>query len=214
VPEWARQFPIENILLDLLLVSAALWLPPANVFWTQHLTEALWIAAPLQVIALFCAFYGGRRTSGGRTLPAWFLSIYFLNAILAVGGFIWLFLIASAIEKQTGGFPNGGVRFAFLTAVFGGLSAFGAAASRTASGEVSVARRHLLALGVFMYLRFTESVLGVSVGIANPGAATVVGATIISYLPVRLVLAFQPPFSYWDLASAIVCFGVYVYSLM
>lgn len=106
------------------------------------------------------------------------------------------------------------MRFAFLAAVFGGLSAIGAAASRTAAEELSPVRRSVIVLGIAGYVFFSESVMRVSVGISHPGAATVVFATFFSYLPVRLVLALKPPFNYWDLASALVCFGVYVRSLM
>ena len=67
---WARQFPVENLVLDASLASAALWLPQGNAFWSQNLTAALWIAAPLQVDALFCAFYARRRVGVGSGIEA------------------------------------------------------------------------------------------------------------------------------------------------
>ena len=59
---WIKRFPAENILLDVSLLIVAFLLPSANWLLSQHLTAAFWIAAPMQVIALFCAFYG--RNSG------------------------------------------------------------------------------------------------------------------------------------------------------
>ena len=71
-----------------------------------------------------------------------------------------------------------------------------------------------LILPVFVYLCFTESLLEVSIAVAQPTTLTVIAATMISYLPVRLTLAFQPPFSYYDLASGLICFGIYLYSVV
>ncbi|MFM9903860.1 MAG: hypothetical protein ACKVQJ_04730 [Pyrinomonadaceae bacterium] len=210
---WLKKFPIENILLDVTLVVAAFLLPNANSFLSDHLNFAFWIAAPLQIAALFCAFCGG-GTGSGRKLPDWLLSAYVLNMILAVGSFIWLFLIAFAIQKQSGQFPIWGFRFAFFMAIFGGISAFGASLGMAGEGDSHIVTRFLLVLVVFIYLYFTESLLEVSIGISNPGLPTVVFVTFISYLPVRLVLAFQPPFSYWDLFSGIFCFCLFLSSVV
>lgn len=212
--EWAKRFPFENILLDLSLLLVAFILPSANYLLSQNLTTAFWLAAPLQVLALFCTYYRRDEDSGGRKLPDWLLSVYVLNTIFAVGSFIWLFLVAFAIEKQTGGFPYWGFRFAFLFALFGGILAFGIRLGMSDGDELSVKARGLLVLVVFVYLSFTESLLEVSIGISNPGKIIIIVATCISYLPVRMALAFQPPFSYWDLGSGLVCFGLYALSLL
>ena len=211
---WTKQFPAENILLDVSLVIVAFLLPSANWLLSQYLTAAFWIAAPVQVLALFCAFYGGNGGRGGRKLPDWLSSIYIVNIIFAVGGFLWLFFVAFAVEKQTGGFPNWGFRFGFFVALFGGIFAFGMGSLMGGDGEISITTRLLLVLAVLIYLCFTESLLEISIRISHPGIFTIILITFMSYLPVRLALAFQPPFSYWDLTSAIVCFGVYLYSLM
>ena len=210
---WIKRFPAENILLDVSLLIVAFLLPSANWLLSQHLTAAFWIAAPMQVIALFCAFYG-RNSGRGRKLPDWLSSIYIVNTIFAVGGFLWLFFVAFAVEKQTGGFPNWGFRFGFFVALFGGIFAFGAGSQMSGDGETSIATRVLLVLAVLIYLSFTESLLEISIGISNPGIFTIILVTFISYLPVRLALAFQPPFSYWDLTSAILCFAAYLFSLV
>lgn len=212
--DFIRKFPVENILLDACLLVIAFLVPNTNLLLSHNLVAAFWIAAPLQVLALFCAFFGRDSYSGGRDLPAWLSSITILNMILAVGGFIWLYLAAFAVEHQTGGFPYWGFRFAFLMALFGGISAVAFGSKLADEHEVHIAVRYLLVLVVFIYLCFTESLLEVSIGIANPGSLTIILATFISYLPVRLALAFQPPFSYWDLVSAIVCFGLYLSSLL
>jgi|CXWL01.1.fsa_nt_gi hypothetical protein len=212
--EWIKKFPFENILLDAALLVVAFALPSTNLLLSENLTAAFWLAAPFQVLALFCAFYGRDSYSPGRNLPEWLSLAYILNTILAVGSFIWLYLVAFAVEKQTGGFPYWGFRFAFFVALFGGILVFGFSLGRSDGDELSLKTRYLLVLIVFLFLSFTESLLEVSLGISNVGAIVLVVVTLISYLPVRLALAFQPPFSYWDLASAIVCFVVYLYSIL
>ena len=210
---WTKRFPAENILLDVSLLIVAFLLPSANWLLSRYLTAAFWIAAPLQVVALFCAFYGGAGR-GGRKLPDWLSSIYIVNIIFAVGGFLWLFFVAFAVEKQTGGFPNWGFRFCFFVALFGGIFAFGMGSQMGGDGEMPITTRALLVLAILIYLSFTESLLEVSIGISKPGILTIILITFISYLPVRLALAFQPPFSYWDLTSAVVSFGAYLSSLV
>lgn len=211
---WLRSFPLENILLDAALLLTAFVLPNANLFLSEHLNIAFWFTAPLQVVAIFAAFYGQGRESGRRNLPDWLLSIYTLNLILAVGSFLWLFFVAFAVKKQTGQFPNWAFMFAFFTALFGGVLAFGVSSEISDDDGSSIQRRILVTLLVFLYLYLTESLLEVSIGIASPGIIVLVVVTLISYLPVRLALAFQPPFSYWDLGSAIACFGIYLSSLV
>ena len=210
---WIKKFPAENILLDVSLLIVAFLLPSANWLLSHHLTAAFWIAAPVQVLALFCAFYG-RNAGGGRQLPDWLSSIYVVNIIFAVGGFLWLFFVAFAVDKQTGGFPYWGFRFGFFVALFGGIFAFGMGSQMSGGQDLPITTRLLLVLAIFVYLSFTESLLEVSIGISNPGIFTIILITFMSYLPVRLALAFQPPFSYWDLGSAIVCFGAYLFSLI
>ncbi len=211
---WLRKFPLENILLDAALLVAAFLLPNANRFLLEHLTAAFWVTAPFQVAALFCAFYGRNSDGGGRKLPDWLSSIYVLNLILAVGSFLWLFFIAFAVEKQTGQFPNWAFIFGFFTALFGGVLGFGLASEISEEDDMSLVKRFLVVLVVFGYLYFTESIIEVAIGVSDPGIFTIVLVTFISYLPVRLALAFQPPFSYWDLASAIFCFGIYLAYLL
>ncbi len=212
--DWLKRFPFENILLDISLVAVAFLLPDARDLVSQNLTTAFWLAAPFQVLALFCAYFGRDGQSPGRRLPDWLSMAYMLNTILAVGSFLWLFLVAFAVEKQTGGFPYWGFRFAFFVALFGGILVFGIRLGMSDGGELSLKARCLFVLVIFFFLTFTESLLEASIGISRPGIVTIVVAVCISYLPVRLALAFQPPFSYWDLTSAIVCFLAYLYSVL
>lgn len=212
--DWLKRFPFENILLDISLVAVAFLLPDARDLVSQNLTTAFWLAAPFQVLALFCAYFGRDGQSPGRRLPDWLSMAYMLNTILAVGSFLWLFLVAFAVEKQTGGFPYWGFRFAFFVALFGGIFVFGIRLGMSDGGELSLKARCLFVLVIFFFLTFTESLLEASIGISRPGIVTIVVAVCISYLPVRLALAFQPPFSYWDLTSAIVCFLAYLYSVL
>lgn len=212
--DWLKRFHFENILLDISLVAVAFLLPDARDLVSQNLTTAFWLAAPFQVLALFCAYFGRDGQSPGRRLPDWLSMAYMLNTILAVGSFLWLFLVAFAVEKQTGGFPYWGFRFAFFVALFGGILVFGIRLGMSDGGELSLKARYLFVLVIFFFLTFTESLLEASIGISRPGIVTIVVAVCISYLPVRLALAFQPPFSYWDLTSAIVCFLAYLYSVL
>lgn len=212
--EWIKRHPIENVLLDAALLVVAFALPSANLLLSENLTAAFWCAAPVQVLALFCAFYGRESHNPGRNLPEWLSLAYILNTILAVGSFFWLYLVAFAVEKQAGGFPYWGFRFAFFIALFGGLLVFGFSLGRSDGDALSLKARYLFVLIVFLFLCFTESLLEVSLAISTPDSLLVFSVTTISYLPVRLALAFQPPFSCWDLTSAIVCFGVYLYSVL
>ncbi|MEQ1643294.1 MAG: hypothetical protein ABL959_07640 [Pyrinomonadaceae bacterium] len=208
-----RQFPLENILLDVGLLLVAFALPNTNSFVNKNLETAFWIAAPIQVGALLCAFWN-RDESGGRRLPNWLSSVYFLNCILAVGSFVWLYLVAFAVEVQANAFPYWGFRFAFGFALIGGILAYHFGHSLSEEFEPPPFARYLLILPVFVCLCFTESLLEVSIAVAQPTTLTVITATMISYLPVRLTLAFQPPFSYYDLASGLICFGIYLYSVV
>jgi len=209
-----RKFPFENILLDAALLAAAFLLPDINPYVAGNLTLAFWLAAPVQVIALFCAFWNRDEFAKGRPLPNWLSAAHILACVLAVGGFVWLYLVAFAVEKQAGVFPYWGFRFAFVIALFGGIIAYMTGRRMSDETDLPVWGRYLLVVPVFIYLCFTESLLEVSLAISTPGTLTVIVAACISYLPVRLTLAFQPPFSYWDLTSAFVCFGFYLYWLV
>ncbi len=208
-----RHFPLENILLDVGLLLVAFALPNTNGIINDNLATAFWIAAPLQVVALLCAFWN-RDESGGHRLPDWLSGVHILTCILAVGSFVWLYLVAFAIEKQSSQFPYWGFRFAFGFALIGGILAYHFGHKLSEEFEPPPYARYLLVVPVFIYLCFTESLLEVSIAIAQPTTFTVMVATLISYLPVRLTLAFQPPFSYYDLASGLICFGIYLYSVI
>lgn len=208
-----RHFPLENILLDIGLLLVAFALPNTNGIINENLTTAFWIAAPVQVAALLCAFWNGDE-SGERRLPGWLSGVHILTCILAVGSFVWLYLVAFAIEKQSDSFPYWGFRFAFGFALIGGILAYHFGHKLSDEFEPPPYARYLLILPVFGYLCFTESLLEVSIAVAQPTTLTVIAATMISYLPVRLTLAFQPPFSYYDLASGLICFGIYLYSVI
>jgi len=209
---WIEEFPVENILLDAALLAAAFLLPSPAIFLSQNLSNAFWFAAPVQVIALLCAV-NLRSGYGGRKLPEWLVSARMLITILAAGGFLWLFLVAFAVEKVSGGFPYWGFRFAFFVALFGGILAVGMPSFGDGL-KMPASIRFASTFAIFFYLWFTESVLEVSVGINHSGLVATVLATLISYLPVRLAIAFQPPFSYWDLFSGVVCFALFLYSLI
>lgn len=208
-----RHFPLQNILLDVGLLLVAFAIPNTNTIVNNNIAAALWIAAPIQVAALLCAFWN-RDESSGRRLPEWLSSVNVLNSILAVGSFVWLYLVAFAVEFQASGFPYWGFRFAFGFALVGGVLAYHFGLSLSEEFEPPPFARYLLVLPVFVYLCFTESLLEVSIAAAQPTTLTVIVATMISYLPVRLTLAFQPPFSYYDLASGLICFGIYLYSVV
>ncbi len=208
-----RHFPLQNILLDIGLLLVAFALPNTNSIINGNLATAFWIAAPVQVAALLCAFWHRDESSGSR-LPNWLSSVYVLNSILAVGSFVWLYLVAFAVEVQANAFPYWGFRFAFGFALIGGILAYHFGHRLSEEFEPPTFARYLLVLPVFVYLSFTESLLEVSIAAAQPTTLTVIAATMISYLPVRLTLAFQPPFSYYDLASGLICFGIYLYSVI
>ena len=212
--DWLKRLPYENILLDISLVVVAFALPSSTNLISGNLTAAFWIAAPFQVLALFCAFFGRDGDGQGPRSPDWLSIAYVVNAIFAVGSFLWLFLVAFAVERQTGEFPYWGFRLAFLVALFGGILVFGLRLGMPDGDPVSLKVRYLMVAVIFVFLTFTESLLEASINISSPGKLTVIVATCISYLPVRLAFAFQPPFSYWDLISAIVCFLAYLYTIL
>lgn len=208
-----RRLPVENILLDIALLLVAFALPDATAVIGENLVAAFWLTAPLQVLALFCAFWH-RDDGDGRVLPDWLSGLQVLNSILAVGSFVWLYLVALAVEQRTGAFPYWGFRFAFGAALIGGILAYFLGRQASEEFETPLAARYLLIVPIFVYLCFTESLIEVSIGIAHPSKIAIAATAIISYLPVRLALAFQPPFSYFDLASALVCFAAYLISVM
>jgi hypothetical protein len=213
---WLKKFPFENILLDVVLTILAFLLPDAVGFLTENLSIAIWFVAPLQLLALVCAFQG--RAAGLDELRESKIrdglkGFYTLNLILALGGFLWFFLIAAAVETQTGGYPYWAFRFAFFTVLFGGILAYGISLGNERDATRFLSVRLTTALVVFVYLYFTETLLQAAAAINHLPFFMIALVTLISYLPVRLALAFRPPFSYWDFFSALAFFGVFLYTI-
>jgi hypothetical protein len=214
--ERLRQFPFENILLDVVLTLLFFSLSSADGFFAGVLPYSLWILAPLQVVTLYFAFEG-KSDGVGELRPGRLRNLLgmlaSLNTILAVGGFLWLLYLAAAIDRLSGSYPYWQTRFAFIVALFGGILAYGISIDADVTESRKFSRRFLAAFVAGLYLFLTEAFIRFATSGGGRDLFLLLVVMFLSYVPVRLSLVFWAPFSIYDLLSAIFFFGVFVYEV-
>ncbi len=217
--DWLKRFPLENILVDVFLALCIFWIAPDfHIYVEDNLSKVIWFAAPLQCLAIFCLSI----VKSSEVKPMFkikllddiFNGIYVLSMILTFGSFLWFYLPALAIEKQTGIFPNVFL-FSFIISLFGGLLAYFIPQDYfKKDNSENFEIRLLSAFGIFVYLFFTEHLLQVSVSIVKPPVSMILMVMMIAYFPIRFWLAVRDPFSKIDLFSGLFFFGLFFYTLI
>lgn len=193
--------PWQGLLLDglTLLFAWVAWEPAVQAV-TPLLPWLFWLIPPMHMLGVWCGLtFGEREAPPKGWLWDALLTLKGLALVLAIGGFLWLFVPAAAIQNQTGHFPGSFV-LQFFVMLFGGILVFGLRmeADQPMSKELSF-------LGVGSYLLFTELMLAACAesGVPGPMAAF---ALAMAYFPMRYALAMRPPFSLWELATASLAF--------
>lgn len=217
--DWLKKFPLENILVDVFLALCIFWIAPDfHIYVEDNLSKVFWFAAPLQCLAIFCLSIV--RSSERKPmfklklLDDVFNMIYILCMILTFSSFLWFYLPALAIEEQTGVFPTAYLASAVIS-LFGGLLAYFIPQDYfKKDNSENFELRLLSALGIFVYLFFTEHLLQVSVNIVKPPVSLILMVMTIAYFPIRFWLAVREPFSKIDLLSGLFFFGLFFYTLI
>lgn len=198
--------PWEGFLLDgvSILLALVLWEPAVQAL-TPHLSWLFWLIAPLHILGVWAGLsfgHGEPPPSGGLWEKLRFFQVP--ATVLALGGFLWMFVPALTIEAQTGHFPRS-FGLQFLLMLFGGILVFG---TRLECDEPPP--RLPAFLGVAAYLLYTELVFAAcaETGAVSGGMAAL--ALGMAYLPMRYCLAMRPPYSLWELFTAVLAFGLIV----
>ncbi len=216
--KWLEKFPLENILFDILLTLLLFFLPDQSVYLSNNLYPILWLIVPFHLAALFCAFYktheGTPPETEAKPVRKWLGLVYFFSLILAFGTNFWMLYLFKAVEKQHGDLSIWVERLVFIPLFFGGIAVFGLAMQLKPAKYNALLIRVVTALTVFVYIFVSESLLQITFSILDSSAMTVLAVMIWSYLPIRLLLALRPPFSIYDLFSALLFFGIFVSTLL
>lgn len=215
--EWLKKFPFENILFDILLSLLLFWLPDQSRFLSGNLDVILWLVVPFHLAALFCALINTqeelpRDFVHGR-FQKWLGVVYFFSLILTFGTNFWMLFLHQAVERQFGDLSIWSERLLFIPLFFGSVAVYGLALQLKPRKANTLIIRLITAFVVFVYIAVSESLLQITFSILDASMLTVLGVMIWSYLPIRLILALRPPFSLYDLLSALFFFGLFATTL-
>ena len=205
----AQTYPIEGILLDLALLSLGFW-HSALAGWTAvNYRLAFGLIGPLQAVVVGFALYTVMQQPAvpERQSRLW-ETIQILMAfmgILAVGGFMWLYVPALALENA-----GGWVLFMlnFFVVLFGSLLVYAALESNRPAYTLRF--RGATAVPIYFYLVMSETLTITAVadyGIGKPAAFI---GILLAYLPIRLILIWRPPHSLFELGSAAFAFFAFL----
>lgn len=217
------QFPLEDILLDLLLIILV-WtaLDEATRWMGEHLFAA-WVAAgPFHWLAMAAALAGRRGAFASDSSPERSpgeekaTGLMGLVLVLGMAGGLWLIWPRMAVEAQR---PLPGLcNFYEIGVVFGTIFIFGLFLERPAlltgrapQGAVRVGT----ALLIGGYLFYSEALIMATLPFAG-GEALWGGLALLAmvFLPFRMMLLLRPPFSLWEMGTAVLAFAVFLQRIL
>lgn len=168
-------------------------------------------AAPLQVGAL-CNMELLPKDFKPSWLPPWETLIL----ILAVGGFVWLFVPALVLDSRLGWNI---MRVAFFVALFGGVGTValvGPLADEPPKWVHGVWAQRVLRIGAVGYLCVSEFLLYQTAHFypGKVGGGVIVITVIMSYAPVRWLMIRKRPFSLLEVASSVAAFVWFMHKVL
>lgn len=213
------RFPWEDLLLDLLLILLV-WtaLDRVTGWMGDHLFVAWLAAGPLHWLAMAAAL-AGRRGAFASDSPKGLspggekaAGLMGLALVLGMAGGLWLILprTAAAAQRPLSGLWN----FFEIGVVMGTLFIFGLflerpefVSGRLPQGAVRVGTAVLIG----GYLFYSEALITTTMQLTN-GEALWGGLAILAlvFLPFRMMLLLRPPFSLWEMGTAVLAFAVFL----
>lgn len=218
------RFPLEDVLLDLLLIVLVWTALDETIHWMgDHLFVAWLGAGPLHWLAMAAALAGRRGPFGwdGEERP---LSpgeekatgLMGLVLVLGMAGGLWLIWPRMAVEAQR---PLPGLcNFYEIGVVFGTIFIFGLFLERPAllTGRAPQGAVRLgTAVLIGGYLFYCEALIAATLPFAG-GEALWAGLALLAmvFLPFRMMLLLRPPFSLWEMGTAVLAFAVFLQRIL
>lgn len=218
------RFPWEDLLLDLLLVLLVWTALDEAVRWMgDHLFIAWLAAGPLHWLAMAAALAGRRGPfgwdRGERPLSSGeekATGLMGLVMVLGMAGGLWLIWPRMAVEAQR---PLSGWWNVYeIGVVFGTIFIFGLFLERPQLVPARLSHDAVrLGTAALMggYLFYSEALIATTVQLTN-GEALWGGLAILAmvFLPFRMMLLLRPPFSLWEMGTAVLAFAVFLQRIL
>ncbi|MCP4439184.1 MAG: hypothetical protein GY810_09600 [Aureispira sp.] len=205
----STQLPLQGLLIDSLLLLMLLALQQFDLWIETHVHIVYWGLGILQALALFFVISGGAmkdpKVPKGSLLEH-LLILKTLMLLLAIGGFMWLFLPA-LMTNQWGVFMLN-----FFVVLFGSLIAFAMGEER-AKKKQSLAFEMQGTIIISIYLLVSEAILYSAAHIYNIPLGVILLCLGLSYLPIRFLMIFKPPYHNIELLTSTTWFVYFIVSL-
>ena len=204
-----KNISLEGIFADFAVILVG-YLINYNIGWFQdNITWIFWSIGILQTLMIYSIFIDQSKTGiDFDKLPDFVTAIYGLSMILGIGGFMWIFLPADALD-----IPNSMVigSVNIFVALIGSLLALGYAMEKEESSNFF--DKYIVLIIPAIYLSVSELLILMSSKAENMPVGVVIFVIAISYLPIRILYMIKPPNSKIEMLTALSAFSYFIYLL-
>ncbi|MBN1251176.1 MAG: hypothetical protein JXR51_03815 [Bacteroidales bacterium] len=204
-----KSVSFEGVIADFAVIFIG-FLIKNNTWWFQNnIGLIFWSVGILQCLMLYAIFLSyWSKDFNFENLPKFIKGIFGLVFILSIGGFMWIFLAADAID-----IPNAWTiaLVNFFVVIFGAWVALGLA-MENASNE-NFFNKYIVLIIPSLYLPVSEILMVISAKAEHIGPWVAIFVISISYLPIRLLYMIKPPNSKIEMLTAALAFSYFIYIL-
>lgn len=204
--DFLARISFEGIIADFAIVTN-LVLYEFVINDISHYAEyILWSMGILQFFALYAVFSGGVdqlfAATEQKTVLKPFRYLTGLFLVLSIGGFLWLGIVADAINTSSAWLS---FSINFFVVIFGGWIALGISLGSARPGRFDIIVKYF---GPALYLLFSESLLLFSANKVE--IPVIIFAVMISYFPIRFLMIVKPPVSTFEIVTGFSAFIFFI----
>jgi len=209
--ELIARIPADGFLVDIVFILTAISLHQLRFFVKENIVWFFAVVGLLQGITVYTVKLGWDFSKTTEiNVPGSISAMFGLVFILAIGGFFWLFLPASAFDTPTMWTLT---TINIFVALFGSIIGFAITLDKEPGVKLSITNKMLILFVPALYLSISEILIYISAQSENIGLGISILAICISYLPIRLILIAKPPYNKFEILTAIFAFSYFIYTL-